>query len=98
MSLRQDAPRYELTKVYPKVIHISRFDFVTKHIQVATNVFVDMSARWSREHRTEKAICGSIWALYQSIVLGELEINDVNVTEIINAEQKAYFTRVSAMS
>lgn len=80
-------PRYVLAQVHRWAVHMSRLSFLIEHIQGVKNVFADLLARWLLGHRTEKATYGSTMKLYQSIVLGEMETDDVDLIEIKNAQQ-----------
>lgn len=81
-ALRPDASKYVLSKVRRRVIHMSRLDFIIENIQCLKNVFADLLTRWSSEHRSMKATCGSIRALYRPLVPSEMEVDDVDLTKI----------------
>lgn len=87
LALRPNPPRYVLGKVHRWAINLSRFSFVIEHIDGTKNVFAVLLTRWSRRHRSRKAECGNITALYQSIVPSAPELNKINMDEVVAAQE-----------
>lgn len=68
LALRQNLPRYVLSKTHLWVIYLSRFNFVIEYIGGAKNIFTDLLTRRAKGYRTVKTECSNITEVFEGIV------------------------------
>lgn len=86
IALRPNSPRYVLTKVHRRAIHLLCYSFVIKHIDGRKEVLADVLTRRFWGHPARKAICGEIAVLYKCIVFRAECMYDIPVKDIVEGQ------------